>query len=320
MICFNIPGINDHFDLNLFMLRLYNTNREYFRDNVKITSVFGNFHFCTWDGGRNFSHYKQCTKEEIEEVLHHYEAFDMPLRFIFTNPEIKEEHLYNRFNNMILKVCDNGNNEICVNSLILESYIKENYPNYKLVSSTTKRIKNVEQLLKEIDDDSYYQICLDYDLNKNKELLEKIPMEKRDKCEFLINAICRPNCPIRKQHYSWTGKSQLSFLRDKYSVIPGCTITHPSTDPSILGQGNNFTFEELEEYHKMGFKYFKIEGRTLPSAQVFAMYLYYLIKPEYQYDCITLAAQQEGIFFNDPNSAIYAPQVIEKRLYNVSKF
>ena len=32
----------------------------------------------------------------------------------------------------------------------------------------------------------------------------------------------------------------------------------------------------------MGFNHFKIEGRTMPIAQVIESYVYYLVKPEYQ--------------------------------------
>ena len=35
-------------------------------------------------------------------------------------------------------------------------------------------------------------------------------------------------------------------------------------------------------YAPNGFKHFKIEGRSLGSAVVFEMLLYYMVKPEYQ--------------------------------------
>lgn len=303
MIYYNLPGFNDHLDLNLFVLKLYDKERYIFHDDIRISSFFGNFHFCVWDGGRNFPRYTQCTKEEILHVKDLYKYYEIPFRFIFTNPELKEEHLHDRFCNMILDIFNDGTNEVCLNSPLMEEYIRTNYPKYKIISSTTKRLTDPNDLLAELQKD-YYQVCLDYDLNKNMELLNEIPKDERNKCEFLVNAICRPGCPIRKWHYSATGKAQLSFLRDMYNVdgYGKCRIQEPSTSPKVMLTGNNLSLEEIREYNKMGYNYYKLEGRTLESSVVFSMYLYYLFKPEYHAYIVSRAADCEGIFFNDKNS------------------
>lgn len=304
MINFNIPGVYDHFELNSFIIHLYTENQKMFRDNVNISSVFGNFHFCIWDGGRNFLRYTQSTLQDIRDIKNLYSGNGIPIRFIFTNPEVTEEDLDDRFGNLLLDEFNTGTNEIVVNSPIMEQYLRENYPKYKLISSTTKRITDPNLMLEELNKD-YYQVCLDYDLNKRMDILKSIPIEKREKCEFLVNAICRPGCPIRKWHYSVTGKAQLTYFRDGYglSSFNGCTIRNNTTHPDIMLTGNNLSFEEIQEYNKLGFKYFKLEGRTLESSIVFAMYLYYLIKPEWIYHVIDRAANEPGIFYNDHNSS-----------------
>lgn len=317
-IKYNIPGIADHFELNKFFIILQQQHPEWFIDNVAIGSVFGNFHFCIWDGGRNFSQYRQYTKEEINNILNFYGSLYIPVRFVFTNPVIKEEHLYNRFCNLVLECGDRGNNEIVVNSPLLEEYIRDKYPGYRLISSTTKRITSPEKALEEIANPNYYQICLDYDLNKKKDFIESIPQKDRHKVEFLVNAICHAHCPIRHKHYEWTGIAQESFLRDKYSLQGKCTITETSVHPSILGKGNNFTVQEIQEYNKMGFEYFKLEGRTLPSPTMFSMYLYYMIKPEAYFQVIEMGGMTEGIFYNYPNSEFYFENPIYRTLYNCS--
>lgn len=303
MQCFNIPGPFDHFELNKLLIETYHDNKEIFRDGVKISSVFGNFPFCIWDGGRNFLRYKQCTREEVQRINNFYKSNGIAVRLIFTNPEITEEHLHNRYCNMLLKECQSNNCEVVVNSPVLEKYIRENYPKYKIISSTTKRITSSEKFKDELMNHDYFQTCLDYDLNKNKELIDSIPKEAREKCEFLINAICPPHCPLRKNHYSQTGLYHLSYCRERYEVA-NCGIQYGSLHPTVLGKGNNFTVEELKKYEQMGYKYFKIEGRTLPSADILCMYCYYLIKPEWQYNFICEAARTPGIFYNDNNSPI----------------
>jgi collagenase-like PrtC family protease len=219
---------------------------------------------------------------------------------------------------MILKTLDNGMNEVCVNSELMEQYIRENYPSYKIISSTTKRLASANQAISELKKD-YFQVCLDYDLNHNIEFLQSIPKEDRSKVEFLTNAICRPKCPIRKQHYLYTGKAQKTWLREKYDVLPGCNIEHNVTHPSKLGKENNLSLEKIDEYNKMGFKYFKLEGRTLPSSTVFGCYLYYFIKPEAYFEVIAMASTQIGIFVNDPNGFVKGEVVIQDDKVNLAK-
>lgn len=301
---FNIPGFYDHLDLNKFFIRLQSEHPEYFYEDIKIASVFGNFHFCPWDGGRNFLYYnKQQTKEEIIRIADLYNSADIPLRLVFTNPTIEADDLHDRYCNMILRELDNGMNEVCVNSEILEEYIRDKYPKYKIVSSTTKRLITPEKSLQELNKD-YYQVCLDYDLNHNLEYLESIPMELRHKVEFLSNAICRPHCPIRKQHYYYTGKAQKTWMKEGYDIDHGCNIKHTLTHPSKLGKENNLSLEDLDKYSKMGFKYFKLEGRTIPSSTMFGCYLYYFIKPEAYFEVISTVGSVMGIFVNDPNGPI----------------
>lgn len=304
MIYFNIPGIVDHFDLNTFFLRLEKEHPEFFLPNRKIGSIYGNFHYCIWDGGRNFVYYKQSTKEEMQQVIFTYnQIYNIPIRYIFTNPILEEKHLFDRFGNLMLKLGNNFNNEVVVNSSLMENYIKENYPNYKIISSTTKRITNQEKAFSELNKD-YYQVCLDYDLNKDEEFLSKISKENIDKVEFLCNAICPSKCPYRKQHYLLNGKTQLSFLQEFYD-IPKCGITNNITHPSILGKGNNLSNEDIDRYaEKYKFAHFKLEGRTLRSVDVLTNYLYYLIKPEYYFEIMSMSLDVPNILFNDPNSPI----------------
>ena len=306
MLHFNIPGFYDHRTLNSYIIKKSIEVKDFLKPNVKIHSVFGVFPFCAWDGGRNFLSYEQCTKEDVIAINREYTEFGIPIRLVFTNPKIKEEHLHDRFCNMVLRECDNGINEIVVNSPLLEDYIRTNYPNYKLISSTTKRLGKTK-VLDEIKNDNYFQVCLDYDLNKNLQLLEEIPMEYRDKVEFLSNAICPAHCGYRKQHYSATGQAQLTFLRDGYSVCGRCEIDKSINHPDKLGVGNNLSFEDMLKYNEMGYNYFKLEGRTLPSAAVLSNYLYYLINPKYLFDTIEEAATIDGIFVNDKNGILKGP-------------
>ena len=298
---FNIPGVQAHFVLNTTLLNLKLDFPEYFYPDVNISSVYGCFQYCIWDGGRNFAFYHQQTEEDILYIKEQYQHHDIPIRLIFTNPVVEKKHLYDRFGNLLLEIFDNDNNEIVVNSPLLEDYIRTNFPKYKIVSSTTKRLTKPEDLLKELNRPEYYQVCLDYDLNKNMELLNAIPMELRSKCEFLTNAICPAHCPDRKKHYDENGWAHLSYLRDKY-LNKNCAIQNACCHPDSRGKGNNLSLEDIDNYHKMGYKYFKIEGRTFTSPVMLLEYLYYLVKPEWRDIVLSrLFEIGDGIFVNSPN-------------------
>ena len=68
-------------------------------------------------------------------------------------------------------------------------------------------------------------------------------------------------------------------------------------------------WEDIQKYNNMGYKYFKFEGRTLPSADIFSNYLYYLFKPEYIPVIVSKSSYVPGIFFNNPNSQFYLDMV-----------
>lgn len=316
MIYFNLPGLYEHIDFYCFLKKFREQNPEAFYEDVEVGSVFGNFHFCPWDGGRNFMYYRQASLEDMLSAKRMYNDFKWPCRFIFTNPEIKKEHLDNRFCNLILQTFADGPNEVCVNSSLMEDYIRTNYPTYKIVSSTTKRLSSPNKALEELNKD-YYQVCLDYDLNKNKEFLSKIPKENIEKVEMLVNAICPPHCPIRKEHYSFTGKAQLTWLKETYQ-IPQCQIKETSVHPTTFATGNNLTNEEIREcYNNYGINRFKLEGRTLPTPDVLIMIGYYMIKPEYFYYYISEAAKFEGIFVNANNNPFVYLNRREKKFFDV---
>ena len=72
-----------------------------------------------------------------------------------------------------MQAADNGMNEVLVVSSILESYIREKYPNFKINSSTCKEIRDIDNLNAELEKD-YALVVLDYNLNNQFDLLEQI--------------------------------------------------------------------------------------------------------------------------------------------------
>lgn len=286
---FMLPGFCEHYKLYTIILDVIKKNPEFLRENADIYCIYGNIPFCTWDGGRIFPQYPTgYTVEQMQEMCHIYnDIFNIKVRFVFTNGLITEKDCYDRYNNLVLNIFNNGKNEIVVNSPVLEKYISENYPNYTLISSTTKCITNNEQVKEEINKSQYKFVCLDYNLNHNEKLFQSLTPEEKSKVELLINPICGPGCQQRKEHYRLNSLFSLNYgkpysLRD-CSIPNGKGAFYPKNWLTIVEPDELYSTYLSNDFHN-----FKLEGRTFPSINVLLLFAKYLIKPEFQFHFISV--------------------------------
>lgn len=292
---FHLPGFAVHSTFNLVAAEMIQKMPDYFREGVEIASVYGVFPPAIWNGGR--FQIGRCDVDFIKYVINAYNKRGIPLRFTFTNPLIEEKHLKDDFCNTIMRLADNGLNEVIVVSPLLEDYIRSKYPKYKITSSTCKRITDPEKLSEEIGKD-YHIVVVDYDLNNKFDILEKLPDKK--KCELLVNACCEPECKLRSTHYTSIGAAQLA-IGEHLKKRPNSNF-NIADYPEYAKQFNSRTMEcdcmsrtifQLKDlsthispddiwnrYVPMGFEQFKIEGRTLELFNLIEHYMYYLVKPE----------------------------------------
>ena len=176
---FHLPGLRANFPINMLLVDMMKKCPEYFREGLEIASFFGEFPTSKWNGGR-FSGGDQCSVDYIRGVIRAVNAEGIPIRFTYTNPLITEEDLADPYCNFCLLEANNGMNEVIVVSPLLEEYIRECYPKYKITSSTCKEIKDINAVNAELEKD-YHVVVLDYNLNNKFDLLEKI--EKKKKCD-----------------------------------------------------------------------------------------------------------------------------------------
>ena len=290
---FHLPGFTIHAKFNLVFLNMYRNMPEFFRDHVEIASFYDAFSPSMWNGGRTIGGYT-CDEASIKNILSAFNSQGIPLRFTFTNPVIQEEHLHDEFCNKIMRLANNGLNEVIVTSPILEAYIRETYPNYLITSSTCKRIVEESVLHEELNRD-YHVVVLDYDMNNHFDILERLP--HKEKCEFLVNSCCIPKCPFRSEEYRLVGLQQIAYcehmkkhpdepfnMSDYSAVTVKKNIKCPSKGNNIFDSkkcSHHISPEAIwGTYLPMGFQQFKIEGRTASKLFLIENYMYYLIKPE----------------------------------------
>lgn len=275
-VYWHLPGFCINFYLNQIVVNLINEYPDKFRDGYCIGSVYGSFPGAIWNGGRFV--YGLSAKRDMEQMIGTYNRLGVPVRFTWTNSLIEEKHVNDTYCNLIMDIANNGKNQVLVNSSVLEDYLRANYPDYKYISSTTKRITNLEGMKEELDR-GYFMVVLDYDLNHDETVLHKLE-QQADRVEILVDEICFPHCPKRTQHYADESLAQLTFDR-------GSTFECPNrkTKPSFgecMKRPSFISNEEIGDYINRGYVNFKLVGRGLPQEMVLDSYMYYLVKDEYR--------------------------------------
>lgn len=273
-VYWHLPGFCYFRLLNQVIINLMKDYPEKFRDGYRIGSVYGTFPGAIWNGGRAV--FGITGKNDIENILKIYNSRGIPVRFTWTNSLIEEKHLQDTYCNLIMRMADNGLNQVLVNTSVLEEYIRREYPDFKLISSTTKRITGVDDVLEELQKD-YFLVVLDYDLNHNEEALKKLePYAGR--IELLVNEVCYPGCVYRAEHYRQQSQMQLEF--DVNTAFPCPNKTQQRSFKECMKRQAFISNEEIGDYIDKGFVNFKIAGRGMPVEYAKESCLYFLVKDD----------------------------------------
>lgn len=278
-IHFHLPGIFEYTKIYESIVTLYTYRNNIFKENALIGSIYGSPGMHIWNGGRYVPQIK--TLSEIEYIKNFMSEAQIPIRLTFTNCLIEEKHLDDTICNTTTELLHSPLNEILCNSQILETYLREKYPNYSFVSSTTKVLVSDNALNNEINKD-YKLIVLDYSLNNNFNKLSKL--KNKDKLEVLCNAVCLPNCPKRAEHYK--NISSIQLKNDPNNLFP-CDMAFSTFDVAMK-HPHFISDKSINKYIKAGFSNFKLEGRTTNPLDLIEILLYYLIKEEYKPEIRTL--------------------------------
>ena len=277
---YHLPGLFEFHELYREFLPLFRQHREYFYDWCEIGSIYGSPSDCIWGGGR-----VEMGEAKPEEVLALMKEYGISARLTFSNSLLREEHLSDRKCNALCHLFEKSGdrqNGIIVHSDLLLDYLKKQYPDFYLVSSTTKVLTDFEDCLGELQRDDFRYVVPDFRLNKDLEHWKNLPEELKDKVEFLCNECCWFGCKDRKQCYEDVSRKNLGEICPEHRCVApdageGYRFSKAMTNPGFIG------IEDIRNvYLPMGFSNFKIEGRGLGSALVLEFLLYYMTTPEYQ--------------------------------------
>ena len=277
---YHLPGLFEFYELYKVFLPLFYNHRDYFYDWCEIGSIYGAPDDCIWGGGRvGFG------EENPKAVASLMEKYNISARLTFSNSLLKEEHLTDRKCNALCRLFENNGKEqngIIVYSDLLLNYLKEHYPSYYFVSSTTKVLTDFNDFEEELNRKDFSFVVPDFRLNKEFERLNLLPQRLKDKVEFLCNECCWFDCYDRKNCYENVSRKSIGEeCEDHICVSPtadkGYRFSDAMKNPGFIGIG-----DILNIYMPNGFTNFKIEGRGLGNAVILEFLLYYMTKPEYQ--------------------------------------
>lgn len=276
---YHLPGLFEFYELYRVFLPLYRKHREYFYDWCDIGSIYGAPADCLWGGGRvGFG------EDDSREVLALMREYGVSARLTFSNSLLKQEHLSDKKCNALCTMFgehEETQNGVIVHSELLLDYLKTHYPEFYLVSSTTKVLTDFQQCLDEIDREDFRYVVPDFRLNQDFAHWSTLSAQQKGKVEFLCNECCWVGCKDRKQCYETVSRKNLGEdCPDHRCAAPGgeqgYRFSKAMKNPAFIG------IDAIQNiYLPMGFSHFKIEGRGLGSALILEFLLYYMTKPEY---------------------------------------
>ncbi|MBQ5376758.1 MAG: hypothetical protein IIU45_07860, partial [Lachnospiraceae bacterium] len=214
---YHLPGLFEFYEFYKVFLELYRQHREYFYDWCEIGSIYGAPADCIWGGGR--VGFGDANPEEVAELMREY---GISARLTFSNSLLREEHLSDKKCNALCKLFERSGstknrtsedgtveNGIIVHSDLLAKYIRDNYPGFYLVSSTTKVLRNFSELKQELDKPEFTYVVPDFRLNTALDQLRELSQKQKDKVEFLCNECCYYDCYDRKACYENVSRKSL---------------------------------------------------------------------------------------------------------------
>ena len=278
--CFHLPGLFEFIDFYRVFLPLYRTHRDWFYDFCEIGSLYGAPADCLWGGGRvGFG------ENRPEDALALTGEYGISARLTFSNSLLRQEHLSDRKCNALCAMFESSGqvqNGVILASDLLLRYLRENYPGFYFVSSTTRVLTEFEELQRELARPEVSYVVPDFRLNKAFDRLNALPEEQKRKVEFLCNECCWFACPERKACYENVSRRNLGEDCGEHRCVSptaarGYRFSDAMENPGFLG------VEDIQNtYMPMGFSQYKIEGRSLGSALLLEFLLYYMTKPEDQ--------------------------------------
>ncbi len=218
----------------------------------KIDSVFGFVEKSSLYSGRPFFR-PQISEKDYQFLQNHHIGIRIP----FTNHYVSDIE-YKKYKTLLEKYHKEGNSLIITNNTFA-SWIKRDFPYYKIEASILKEIDSLEKINEALK--LYDTVVLPMNVNNNTRLLESI--EQKDRITLFGNAGCALTCPNRICYNYISKRNKILgnsnyILRSIYYFYSFFVIRKwcmHKIKPRKLHGVSDF---DIDKYHQMGFRRFKM--------------------------------------------------------------
>lgn len=159
----------------------------------EIDSLFGFVERSTLYGGRAFSG-RELSDRDVSQLNNAGIGVRLPM----SNHHVSRDEYLANFR--ILRKYRKPGNSIIVTNDQLASWLREDFPDYRLDASVIKNIKTHEKIEEALE--LYDSVVLPMRINEDLEFLEKI--RDKDKITLFANAGCALNCPSKLCYLSFS--------------------------------------------------------------------------------------------------------------------
>lgn len=245
---FSLPGakfsvsarhVSPYLDMRAY-LKLYYT----YVDIARIDSVFGFVLFSSpLYGGRIYNAKRALTNIHLSQI----NEMGVKLSLNLTNHYF-DDALYEMNRAFLERHHVEGNSITCTSNRLAKN-IKRDFPRYLVRASIIKKLNTLDKIEAALE--IYDQVVLPMEKNDDDTFLEALPWKER--IMLFANATCAYACPDRT---CWLGFSQRNLGKKETA---GCTKT--TEQRKQFGK----TFFDVEKFHRMGYRNFKLIPAVVPE-------------------------------------------------------
>ena len=221
-------------------------------------------------------------------AIREYNAANVGVYLTFSRTDIINDDLTDAYCNDLLELLNsNPINGVILSSDILYNHIKKNFQNLKLTASilkaTAEGAGSIDYYLKQ--EDRFDRVVLHPDDIFNKKILEAL---SPDKFEIIVNENCLRDCKVRQQHYNLLGQIDQNpddvILHRRIEQFSQTKCKSEPTSRQIkypFVRNCNLTIDELAYIYDMGYRQFKLQGRTDNPHQFVYDICRYILEPDF---------------------------------------
>jgi hypothetical protein len=276
---FNVGGMFCYEEVVLFFLKVVELG---FGCRVGIDAIHG-APTVLWNGGR-FAR-RGFNKADLSATLDNLYSWGVGCFLTFTNQLLEAGDLDDADCNCLLESIARRPdlNGVIVNSELLSEYIARRHPGLRQVASVTKVVAEGGRGNASYYNDlgkRFFRYVVHAEDCQDARLLDQLD---RTKAEILLNENCLRGCPRRARHFEAIARMH-KFLGDRQVVVaggPGDTLLERRAVEQELDQflavcpampfsrqigkrqrNSHLTRNEIKSLYNMGFRHFKIQGRS----------------------------------------------------------